>query len=151
MAKSKSDDLKETVKTRANGCCEYCKSQERFSSTPFSKEHILPSSKGGSDELSNFALSCQGCNNHKYNHVAAIDPVTGRVAPLFNPRTQDWHQHFIWSVDCTSMIGITPTGRATIEKLKLNRPGLVNLRRELFKNKKHPPQTLPTSSQTPLS
>ncbi len=38
------------------------------------------------------------------------------------------------------MVGITPTGRATLEKLQLNREGVVNLRRVLRLADEHPPQ-----------
>jgi len=37
------------------------------------------------------------------------------------------------------IIGLTPTGRATVEVLKLNREGLVNLRQVLYAAGKHPP------------
>ena len=62
---------------RANGCCEYCRSQVRYSPNPFSVEHIMPRAGGGTDRPDNLALSCQGCNNCKYTSVDAIDPVTG--------------------------------------------------------------------------
>lgn len=37
------------------------------------------------------------------------------------------------------IIGLTPTGRATVEALRLNRPEVVNLRRLLFAHGEHPP------------
>lgn len=126
------------VAERAQGCCEYCQSQAQFSADPFSIEHIIPRSRGGTDDLSNLALSCQGCNNRKYTDVAAIDPITGETVPLFHPRKQRWSDHFVWSADWTLVIGLTPTGRATVEKLHLNRKGLVNLRRILQAVGNHP-------------
>src|SRR5207244_2768256 len=84
-------------------------------------EHIIPHVAGGTDDLSNLALSCQGCNNHKYTSVTALDPVTGERVPLFHPRAHVWAEHFVWSEDFTLLIGLTPTGRATIQKLRLNR------------------------------
>ncbi|WP_322744466.1 MULTISPECIES: HNH endonuclease signature motif containing protein [unclassified Coleofasciculus] len=68
---------KEAIARRAGGCCEYCRSQARFSPDPFSIEHIIPRSKNGTDEDDNLALACQGCNNRKYTHVEARDPVSG--------------------------------------------------------------------------
>jgi len=130
---------KQTVIQRAQACCEYCISQAKFSPDPFSIEHIIPKSKGGSDKLDNLALSCQGCNNRKYNHTEAIDPVTGSLVPLYHPRLQDWAEHFIWSENFTWMIGLTPSGRATIERLDLNREGIVNLREVLSLTSRHPP------------
>jgi hypothetical protein len=94
---------------------------------------------GGTDELENLALSCQGCNNHKYNHIDGIDPVSGEVVPLFHPRHDRWSDHFVWNEDWTIMLGITAIGRATVERLQLNRQGIVNLRRVLASVAEHPP------------
>ncbi|MGQ9627694.1 MAG: HNH endonuclease [Anaerolineae bacterium] len=124
---------------RARGCCEYCRSQARFAIQPFSVEHVIPHSQGGETSLDNLALACQGCNNHKYNKIEARDPVTGDVVPLFHPRRQQWRDHFVWNEDFTLIIGLTPTGRATVEALQLNREGLVNLRRILYAMGEHPP------------
>ncbi len=131
---------KEAVARRAGGCCEYCGSQARFSPDPFSIEHIMPRSKGGTDEDENLALACQGCNNRKYTHVEARDPVSGNLVSLYHPRHQRWTDHFSWNEDFTLVIGLTPTGRATVELLKLNREGVVNLRRVLCTIEQHPPR-----------
>lgn len=120
------------VEGRAGGCCESCRSQLRFAMQPFSAEHIEPRSLEGGTSLDNLALSCQGCNNHKYTKTEGLDPVSGQPVPLFHPRCQRWADHFRWSEDCTRVVGLTPVGRATAETLHLNRPGLVNLRRVLF-------------------
>lgn len=105
----------------------------------FSVEHILPRSQGGETRADNLAFSCQGCNNHKYTRTEASDPVTGALVPLFQPRLHRWRAHFVWNADCTLILGVTPTGRATVEVLRLNRPGLVNLRRVLHAAGEHPP------------
>jgi HNH endonuclease len=130
---------KQFITQRAQGCCEYCISQADFSPDPFSIEHIIPTTKGGTDELDNLALSCQGCNNRKYTHTEAIDPVTGSMVLLYHPRLHRWSDHFLWSEDFTRMIGTTPTGRATIVRLDLNRTGVVNLRELLSLSNRHPP------------
>ena len=124
---------------RANGCCEYCRSQVHYSPNPFSVEHIMPHAGGGTDRPDNLALSCQGCNNCKYTSVDATDPVTGATVPLFHPRRQRWDEHFAWNGDFTLVIGRTPMGRATVEKLQLNRGGVVNLRHVLRVVGEHPP------------
>ena len=85
----------------------------KFATQSFSVEHILPRTKGGSSELENLALSCQGCNNHKFTKIKGIDPVTEQTVPLFHPREQQWREHFAWNEDYTLMIELTPTGRAT--------------------------------------
>ena len=43
--------------------CLYCGS--RFHSRELSRDHILPSSQGGTDEWRNLATACRRCNNHK--------------------------------------------------------------------------------------
>jgi len=131
--------LKNKVVERAQGSCEYCRSQARFATQSFSIEHIIPQSKGGQNALDNLALACQGCNNHKYNKTEAIDPITGEIAPLYNPRQQKWPDHFTWNEDFSLIIGMTTIGRVTVETLRLNRAGLVNLRRVLYMASEHPP------------
>jgi hypothetical protein len=127
------------VVERAKGCCEYCQSQERYSPDPFSVEHIIPLSKGGSNDLDNLGYACQGCNNRKYTSTEAFDPISQTNVPLFHPRKHLWNEHFAWSNEADLVLGLTPIGRAAVEKLQLNRPGLVNLRRILFEAGEHPP------------
>src|SRR4051794_5298958 len=128
-----SADLRAAVVARAYGCCEYCCSQERFATESFSVEHILPRSKGGATALGNLALSCQGCNNHKYTRTVIHDPASWEPVALFHPRRQVWNAHFTWNEDYTLVVGLTPTRRATVEVLRLNRAGVVNLRRVLYR------------------
>lgn len=47
--------LRNEVRKRAKACCEYCLAQESLSHDPFSAEHIIPSAKGGTDEMTNLA------------------------------------------------------------------------------------------------
>jgi hypothetical protein len=132
-------EQRRTVRERAKGCCEYCRSQSRFATEPFAVEHIIPRFAGGRSSLANLAFSCFGCNSHKYTKTAAPDPETGEDSPLFHPRHQRWQEHFTWSEDRTRIIGLTAIGRATVEALRLNRSELVNLRRVLTLVGEHPP------------
>src|SRR5258708_14064972 len=120
------------VRKRAGNRCEYCQTPSSHSADTFAIEHIVPKSRRGSNEPDNLALSCQGCNGYKYTSVNAIDPVNGALAGLYNPRKDRWSDHFMWNQDYTQILGISPTGRATIVKLRLNREGLVNLREALL-------------------
>ena len=88
--------------------------------------------------MSNLAFACQGCNGHKFTHTTGFDPVTRQKIELFNPRKQKWSDHFTWNDDFTLIIGKTPTGRASVETLQLNREGCINLRGALFAFGKHP-------------
>ena len=139
---------KQIVVDRARGCCEYCRSQVRFATQSFSVEHIRPLSRNGETTLDNLALACQGCNNHKYTKTEGEDPVRGKRVPLYHPRGQRWADHFKWNGDFTLIVGITPTGRATVEALQLNRAGIVNLRQILYGLGEHPPtEASPSASE----
>jgi hypothetical protein len=132
-------EQKRKIAERARHCCEYCRSQARFAVQPFSMEHIIPQSRGGTNLLDNLALACQGCNNYKYNKIEDEDPVTGARVPLYHPRRHSWSEHFAWNDDFTIIIGVTPTGRATVKSLLLNREGAINLRKMLYAMGEHPP------------
>jgi len=125
---------------RASHCCEYRRCQAKFAIQSFSVEHIIPRSCGGETYIGNLALACQGCNGHKYTKAQGYDVVSGKQVGLYHPRRQRWIDHFEWNDDFTLIIGLTPTGRATVEALQLNREGVVNLRQVLYAMGKHPPR-----------
>jgi len=102
-------------------------------------EHILPRSQGGSDDRRNLAASCYRCNEFKGAKTDAVDPETGQFAPLFNPRTQTWVGQFAWVNGSTQMIGVTPTGRATVIALRLNNENVVEARSIWIELGWHPP------------
>jgi hypothetical protein len=132
-------DVRRLVIERAGGCCEYCRCPARYATEPFVIEHIRPRSRGGTSFPDNLGFACSGCNGHKYNKDSAPDPIADQGVPLFHPRLQHWQEHFSWNEDFTLMIGMTPSGRATVVALHLNRPGVVNLRRLLLLVGEHPP------------
>ncbi len=139
MADRVSAGLRRLVAERARGRCEYCLSLEDYATQSFAVEHIRPKSRGGETVSENLAFACPGCNAHKYNKIAAPDPVGGDMVALFNPRRQRWRDHFEWNEDYTEIIGLTPTGRVTVRCLQMNRPGVRNIRDTLFAIGKHPP------------
>ena len=128
------------VEQRAGGVCEYCQYPVwTYNSTP-PVDHVLPRSRGGTHEADNLALSCWGCNVSKSNQETATDPATGAAAPLFNPRQHRWDDHFVWSRDFLKIVGLTATGRATVEALKLNNERHVAWRSGQFEVGNHPAQ-----------
>ncbi len=68
-----------------------------------------------------------------------LKPVSGELMPLYHPRYQIWEEQFTWNEDFAIAIGLMPTGRVTIERLQLNREGIINLRRVLGAINPHPP------------
>jgi len=129
---------KAAIKHRALDCCEYGWSQEAYSPDTFSVEHITPVVKGGTNDSNNLTNACQGCNNRKFISIEAIDPLNGELAPLYHPRRDRWSEHFTWDEDYIIIVGLTPTGRATVAKLELNRRGVTNLRHLLHERGLHP-------------
>jgi hypothetical protein len=90
----------------------------------------------------------QRCNGYRYNFTTGIDPDTGQMLPLFNPRQQKWSDHFIWSGDGLKIIGISSVGRATSNRLDLNderhnEGSIVKARRLWIKGGWHPPDEDP--------
>jgi hypothetical protein len=57
-----------------------------------------------------------------------VIPETGELVPLFHPRQDAWDDHFRWNGGM--IIGLTPTGQATVRLLNMNAPRRVQLREE---------------------
>jgi len=102
-------------------------------------EHIVPQALGGTDHEENLWLACRLCNGYKGIQTAALDPITGLIVALFNPREQQWSEHFVWNDDGTQIIGVTPCGRATVIALRLNNVIAVMVRRSWVAAGWHPP------------
>jgi len=132
--------LRREIVRPARQRCEYCLCPLAFATEPFAVEHILPTVRGGITAQENLALSCSGCNGHKYDKIEALDPESQSLVSLYNPRQHRWRDHFTWDEEYTHLIGLSPTGRATIAALHLNRAGVVNLRWALFLLGLHPPE-----------
>ena len=134
-----SKSIRDQVFRRANGCCEYCQTQAAIVIV-MNVEHITPIASGGGDDLDNLCLSCPSSNSAKLDFVTGIDPETGEEAALFNPRTQNWHEHFAWSEEFDHIEGLTIIGRSTIARLRMNREEIVLARQRWVKVGWHPPK-----------
>jgi hypothetical protein len=118
--------IRRQVELRAALRCEYCGMHQSLQGGSFHVEHVCPMVRGGLTDLDNLALACPGCNLHKADRMEALDPGTGAMAQLFNPRADFWHEHFRWRDYL--VIGQTPTGRATVELLDLNHSRRIQIR-----------------------
>lgn len=125
-----SSALRQQVHSRAAGCCEYCLIPETAVLAAHEIDHIIAQKHGGSAEIDNLALSCTLCNKHKGSDLASIDPETEQVALLYHPRRDNWPEHF--RLHEAQFVGLTPTGRATIRLLQLNRPDRIEERELLI-------------------
>lgn len=115
------------VRNRAKRRCEYCGlRQSAVPLVPFHIEHIIARQHGGTDDSSNLAFSCHHCNLHKGPNLAGIDPETGQMVALYNPRLDTWAEHF--EVQSLTIVGITLVGRTTVCVLAMNAPSQLDIR-----------------------
>lgn len=128
------------VATQARSRCGYCLTPEWITGMPMEIDHIIPRARGGRTIEDNLWLACGPCNEYKLDNMTAIDPVTVTVVLLFDPRHQVWHEHFTWDDGGVRIRGVTPTGRATVEGLRLNRSLLVGSRTVWVAAGWHPPR-----------
>lgn len=71
------------VFVRAEGRCEYCNTEmihDRIAWDAVQFDHIIPKSKGGSDDEENLALACKVCNNAKMTFLPTGSNREERIA-----------------------------------------------------------------------
>ncbi|WP_271253937.1 HNH endonuclease [Pseudanabaena sp. Chao 1811] len=117
------------VSARANHHCEYCHAPELVFNFPFEVEHIIPISKQGTDNADNLALACRSCNLRKGSSTSVISPNSNIEVRLFNPRNDQWHQHFLADPESGIVNGITDIGKVTVEKLMMNSSSQLSARK----------------------
>jgi len=119
------------VRLRADRQCEYCRYPESESSLAFAVDHIIARQHRGPTVSENLALACGFCNLHKGPNIAGLDPESGELCRLFNPRTDRWRDHFQW--DGVRILGLSPFGRTTIEVLAMNDGQQISMRQVLMR------------------
>jgi hypothetical protein len=122
--------LRAEVAGRAERRCEYCRLPEGAGLWPHEADHIIAIQHGGTTVLENLAFACFHCNRFKGPNVASVDPATGRLVSLFNPRTHRWEDHF--RVAGPRRAALTDVGRATAGLLRFNSPERVVVRQALM-------------------
>jgi hypothetical protein len=122
--------LRRLVSDRARGRCEYCRMPQSGTSLPHEIDHIRAKKHRGLNTLANSAWACAQCNRAKGTDATGFDPASDDLVPLFNPRADIWSEHFTWNGPV--LVGVTATGRATVELLKINRADRVEHRRLLL-------------------
>jgi hypothetical protein len=131
-------EIERDVRQRAGDRCEYCRMHQALQGATFHIEHVIPRAKGGSSELDNLALACPSCNLHKADRVEVVDPESGDLVPLFHPRDDDWHAHFLWNEFFVS--ARSDTGRATLAAFNLNSATRIRIREAEFMFGLFPPE-----------
>ena len=114
---------------RAGHRCEYCRVLAYLSSFDFHIEHIIGIQHGGTNALNNLAYVCSPCNWKKGPNISTILKMGGDLIPLFNPRTQNWFEHF--EVKNGLLISRSLIAEGTINLLALNQPHKIEERFEM--------------------
>lgn len=135
-----SPTLRQKIAETARHRCGYCQTAAALIGMPLEIEHIIPEAQGGSSAETNLWLACSNCNQKKWTKTTAVDPQTGGEEPLFNPRQQTWKDHFVWDAIGLYIVGLTATGRATIEALDMNNAYILHTRQIWIQWGLHPPQ-----------
>jgi hypothetical protein len=91
---------------------------------------------GGETTIENLALACVSCSLRKAARQTVADPQSDKEVTLYNPRRDTWEEHFQW--DGVRLVGLTPTGRATVAALNMNRALILAIRREEAAVGRHP-------------
>ncbi|MGO9601402.1 MAG: HNH endonuclease [Isosphaeraceae bacterium] len=121
---------RQSVRQRALDRCEYCRlPQSAQPFVTFHVEHIIARQHGGTDHPDNLWLACERCNAAKGPNLSGRDSATGNIERLFDPRHQEWPEHFQFQGPV--IVGLTPVGRATVDVLKMTDRRRVQLRAEL--------------------
>ncbi|NEO83843.1 MAG: HNH endonuclease [Spirulina sp. SIO3F2] len=129
--------LRRQVTQRAKNRCEYCRFPQIASLFAFEMEHIIAQKHRGTTSLTNLALACPHCNRAKGTDLGSIDPQTNQLIPFFNPRTQNWYQHFHCSAN-GAIAPLTAEGRVTVLILQFNEPQRLQERQGLMQIGQYP-------------
>ena len=132
-----SPSLRAVVVRRADNRCEYSGLSQLGQEATFHIDHVIPRIAAGATSADNLPLACVSCSLRKSAKQSSLDPEMATETPLFNPRTQTWAEHFRWEEE--KIVPLTPTGRATVAALALNRPLILAIRREEAARGRHPP------------
>lgn len=130
MAPSIPTELRSFVEERAHFCCEYCLTPQAVTIHKHEPDHIIPIQHGGTTEENNLALACMRCNRFKGPNLGSLDPQTGKLVPFFNPRQQNWSDHFV--VEGGKILPISAEGRVTEKIFKFNDEESIEKRLELI-------------------
>ncbi len=118
--------LRQQVIERAASRCEYCLIHQTFSIYRHEIDHAIAMKHGGETHAQNLVLACLPCNRYKGSDLTSLDPLTGKITPLFNPRLHRWSDHF-QAIEGL-IVGLTAIGRTTVFLLKINEPRRLQLR-----------------------
>lgn len=105
--------------------CGYCDVSEVWVGGELEIDHFRPRRHGGTDTLDNLVYACTICNRFKSDYWPTADaPESLR---LLHPGQDDLAAHLLETAD-GRLVGLTSRGWFHIDRLRLNRPQLIDLR-----------------------
>jgi hypothetical protein len=116
-------DLRRLVFERADGRCEYCRICESDTFYGCQIDHIIAEKHNGETTENNLALTCTYCNRFKGTDIGSIAATTGEYVRFYNPRTDNWNDHFRFAN--YRILPLTPIGETTSAILRFNDPDRV--------------------------
>jgi len=118
MSRYVSIELRREVAERAGYRCEYCRLPEATAMVRFQIEHIIALKHHGLTVSDNLAYACPICNANKGSDLGTVLKDSEAIVPFFNPRKQDWFEHF--KVANGEVLPLTMIGEATVKILEFN-------------------------------
>jgi hypothetical protein len=129
VASDINEELRAEISQRASERCEYCLIHQDDAGFRHQVDHIVSRKHGGASVLDNLAFACVICNRNKGSDVASVEPRTGGIVRLFDPRHDRWVDHF--RIVGARIEPITDVGSTTVRLLRLNAPERILERRLL--------------------
>lgn len=119
-------EKREIVRRSYHYRCGYCGVHEEEVGSELEIDHFQPRSQDGGEDLENPVYCCTACNRRKGDFWPSEQASTSRR--LLHPRRDEVSLHLREEID-GRLIALTETGVFHIERLHLNRPPLIALRR----------------------
>ena len=119
-------ERREAVRRAYDYRCGYCGVHEEEAGSELEVDHFQPRSAGGGDEPNNLVYCCPTCNRLKGDFWPT--DLLASLRRLLHPKRDDVTRHLREDAN-GRLVALTETGAFHIERLQLNRPPLVALRR----------------------
>lgn len=137
--------------------CAYCISHEELMGgyDAMEVDHFRPPNrpefKHLEKEWANLYYTCRRCNAHKWNHWPTTEE-KGRGLRFVDPCEDDPDDHLRMTrhpdtADFCWLRALTPAGRYTIDKIRLNRKQLIDIRRALVRQEREVQEAIDRNSE----
>ncbi len=131
-----SQDLRRKIIDRADRRCEYCRIREIDTALGCAIDHMISLKHGGSSDADNLAYACVFCNRYKGSDIGSIIWETQEFVRFYNPRRDQWSDHF--QLQGSRIEPISPIGEVTARILGFNDPIRLLERQELIDRGRYP-------------